>query len=343
MIPRFTPSRRGIAISLTVGIPVSALFLWLAVRGSRFDEVGRTLRVAEPQWLIAAGICLGLMYLSQSFRWRRIARASLRRRQVLGMVLSGLAVNNVVPGRIGDLLRARWISQAAGFPGGRGFASVILDRGGDLLILATAVAVGAPFLTDDPWADRILVGAVVLAFVFLGVLIAARVLGGRTRDRAPAGRLREFLRGTLHALAEPMSLRFGSTILALSAVAWICWSLAAMAAARSVGIDLSLVEALVLAGIVNLGVVIPSSPGYLGTYQWLVVSMLEQFDVDDEPALAFSILFYALWFIPTTFVGGALLLRRRRRELPGAVHAESRGDLAEHAAPPPLRASARVR
>ena len=51
---------------------------------------------------------------------------------------------------------------------------------------------------------------------------------------------------------------------------------------------------------------IPSSPGFVGTYQWLAVSSLGLFDVERQDALAFSLLLHASWYVPTTIVGGAL-------------------------------------
>jgi glycosyltransferase 2 family protein len=80
--------------------------------------------------------------------------------------------------------------------------------------------------------------------------------------------------------------------------------------ARSVGVEFSVVEAIFVTAVINLGVAIPSSPGFIGTYQWLGVSALALFDVPTDEALAFSILMQAVWYIPTLLVGGALLLRR---------------------------------
>jgi uncharacterized membrane protein YbhN (UPF0104 family) len=80
--------------------------------------------------------------------------------------------------------------------------------------------------------------------------------------------------------------------------------------ARSIGIELSPVQTLFVAGVVNLGVAIPSSPGFIGTYQWLVVAALGVFGVGASEALAFAILLHALWYVPTLLVGGGLLVRR---------------------------------
>ena len=67
------------------------------------------------------------------------------------------------------------------------------------------------------------------------------------------------------------------------------WAVSAWLVARSLGIELSLVEAVFVTAVINLGVAIPSSPGFIGTYQWLGVSALALFGVPTEEALAFSI------------------------------------------------------
>ena len=78
---------------------------------------------------------------------------------------------------------------------------------------------------------------------------------------------------------------------------------------------LTLVEAIFVTAVINLGVAIPSSPGFIGTYQWLGVSALALFSVPTEEALAFSILLQAVWYVPTLLVGGGLLLVRLVRTL----------------------------
>ena len=77
--------------------------------------------------------------------------------------------------------------------------------------------------------------------------------------------------------------------------------------ARSVGIDLDALDAVFVSSALALGVAIPSSPGYVGTYQWLGVASLGLLDVPVNEALAFSILMQASWYVPTTIAGGAIL------------------------------------
>ena len=56
-------------------------------------------------------------------------------------------------------------------------------------------------------------------------------------------------------------------------------------------------EAAFVAAALSLGVAIPSSPGYVGTYQWLGVASLGLLDVPVNEALAFTILMQASWYV----------------------------------------------
>ena len=118
-----------------------------------------------------------------------------------------------------------------------------------------------------------------------------------------------------------MNRRDAPVVAALSAAAWGTWAFGAWSIAAAVGIPLSPLEVMFVMAVVNLGVAIPSSPGFVGTYQWLCVASLALLGVDGERAFAFSVILHAAWFVPTTIAGAALLARHglrhaSRREAP---------------------------
>jgi uncharacterized protein (TIRG00374 family) len=307
-------SRRGIWFAAIVGIPASAAFLFLAIRGADLGAVWLTLQNVRWWPLLGAVACMGLVYWFQAARWRKIAATSAGQWRFVEMVVGGVAVNNVLPGRVGDLLRARWVSRGA-FSYGRGVATVVLDRGFDLLMLAVFLLVTLPFVTDEPWVDRIVAGSVlVLLALWLGIVAARSYTRRRPRARRPhRGLARRFARDTLEGLSEPLGSSRTVELVGLSLVAWLAWAVAAMLTARAVGIELSVLEAVFVTAAVNLGVAIPSSPGFVGTYQWLGVSALALFGVGQEAGLAFAIAMQAVWYVPTTLVGAVLLVTHARK------------------------------
>ena len=304
--------KRATLLGVAVGGPLSIVFLWLAVRGADPGEVWSALRGADLGWVALAVAAIAGVYVLQATRWRRVARTTEpSTRRFLEMVVSGIAVNNVLPGRVGDLLRARWLQIDARIAGGRALATVFVDRSFDVLALVIFLVVSLPFIASAEWLGRIVLGGLSLLVLVVLALVAARIYTGRNpRQRRTRGLLRRVVRDVLEGLADPLGRRRGALLVGMSLAAWASWALAAWLVARSLAIELSPIEAVFVTAVINLGVAIPSSPGFIGTYQWLAVSALSLLGVGTEQALAFGILGHAVWYVPTLVTGGAFLIRR---------------------------------
>jgi uncharacterized protein (TIRG00374 family) len=305
-----------------VGVPVGVVFLWLAVRNADLDAVGDTLREADAGLVALAGAAFGVVYVFQAARWRRIAATfTVRIARFYEMTVSGVAVNNVLPGRLGDFLRARWLALDSGMASGKAFGTVILDRAFDLVVLVGLLIVGIAAVASSTWLAQLAAAGAVVVLGIAGVLLFSRVyIGRRERDRHERGLVRRLVRDTVERLAEPLGRRHLVIWLGLSLAAWAIWAVAALLVARSLGIDLSVTEALFVTAVLNLGSAVPSSPGYVGTYEWLGVASLGLLDIDHESALAFTILVHAAWYVPTTLFGAVALgtraaVRLRERRL----------------------------
>ncbi len=226
-------------------------------------------------------------------------------------MVAGIACNNVLPGRVGELYRGRLIGLEAGLPSGRGFATVILDRSFDIFALAAFLCVSLPILIQEAWLVPIAVGSgFLLAAIAAALVFARRYTNRRTRDRRPRRLVRRVVRDTLEGLATPLGRRRIAGAFALSLAAWGVWAAATVLVASSLGIDLGPRDVLFVVAVLNLGAAIPSSPGFVGTFQWLGVEALGALDVPREEALAFSIVMHATWYVPTTLFGAYVLLAR---------------------------------
>ena len=291
------------------GLVLSGLFLWLAIRDTDADAVRAALREADVGLVLLASAIFMTGYLLQAVRWRRIAGTpQVGTRRFYEMVLGGLACNNVLPIRIGEVVRAGWLSREAPMPGGRALGSVALDRVCDVITLAAFLAVGIQAVPTPEWLQRMVIGAVVLVVLIFAVLVFARLYTrSQDRERRERGLIRRIVRDTVDFLGEPIGRHRAALWLALSFTAWTVGAFAVFLVARSVGVELEPLEAVFLASALALGVAIPSSPGYIGTYQWIAVAALGLLDVPASQALAFSILMHASWFVPTTLIGGAII------------------------------------
>ncbi len=306
---------RGRVLLALGGIAISAVFLWLAFRDADVDEVRAVLSDARLGLVLLAVGALGCGYLLQATRWRSIASApALTLRHFYAMLLAGLAANNVLPVRIGELVRAGWLSRDARMPGGRALGTVALDRACDVVALVIFLVVGLQVVPASDWLKRLVIGGFLALVVIAAALVFARVYTrSRGETRHERGRVRKIIRDTIDMLAEPIGRRRAGIWLLLSLGAWGLSSLASLLVARSLGIDLAPLEAVFVTASLALGVAIPSSPGYIGTYQWLGVASLGLLDIPVNEALAFAILMQATWFVPTTLVGGGVIVVRAMR------------------------------
>jgi uncharacterized protein (TIRG00374 family) len=304
-------TRNRVLIALA-GLVFSAVFLWLAIRDADPDEVRDALREADLGLVLLAVVAFMIGYLLQATRWRKIAAApQVGLRRFYEMVLGGLACNNVLPVRIGEVIRAGWLSREAPMPGGRALGSVALDRACDVFALAIFLVIGVLAVPTPTWLRNMIIGAAVFVVLIVAALVFARLYTrARGRDRHERGRIRRIVRDTIDFLGEPIGRHRAALWLGLSIGAWSIGALAVYFVGRSVGVDLEPLEAVFVASALTLGVAIPSSPGYIGTYQLIAVEALGLLDVDESQALAFAILMQASWYVPTTLIGGGIIVWR---------------------------------
>jgi hypothetical protein len=323
------PTRRAVVLGVVFGFPASALFLYLAARNVHWAAVVTALGRADPLRVAGGVAALCGVYLVQAARWQWIARETrLPLGRFLRLVVAAIACNNAVPGRPGDLLRAHWLGRAAAMPRSRALGTVVVDRASDLLALVLALGVSYAAVGHHAgWMRRLDVAALGVAVVVVLVLLGARL---HVRRAGPALARRLPVRvasGVLGGIGQTVNRRDAAVVGALSIAAWAAWATGAWLIASALGIGLSPLEAVFVTAIVNLGVAIPSSPGFVGTYQWLCVAALGALAIGRADAFAFSVLLHAAWFVPTSVAGLLLLVTKSSVRL--AVHvrasAEARG------------------
>src|SRR5204862_60875 len=81
-------------------------------------------------------------------------------RTFLRLVICSLAVNNVIPGRPGEVLRGYWLGRAAKIPQARAFSTVVVDRSSDVLFLVAAFTATFPFVKHPAWLRHVLIAAI---------------------------------------------------------------------------------------------------------------------------------------------------------------------------------------
>lgn len=300
---------------MVVGVLISVGLLVLALRRVDLHEAWRIVRGADLGWLALGTIGVNIGLLSMAIRWRMLSAGVVPHRPstwaYLQAILCAQGVNNVLPARAGDVVRIVWLSRAAGAGAAAATALMIADRALDILALGVIIAVGFPFVPSRTWVTAVGTAALVGCLILIGAWLASRRYFVR-HGHAPeptSSRVRtevwRFVMAFGGVLTWPKAVR----ATAWTAVTWGTWAIGAWAVARSIGIDLALWQILFTAAVLNVGLAIPSSPGFIGTYQWLVVAGVGLFEVSASLGFAYSVLLQLTWFIPQTVIGLSLLPR----------------------------------
>lgn len=312
-----------------IGLLLTVVFLGLALYRVDPAELGRELRSVNYAWLLPSALCTLGGYALRTWRWQIILRGAARApyRTLFGVLIMGFATNNVLPGRLGEFWRAYLVGRKRNVRKTFALASVFVERVFDGLVLIAILAVVSLVVRLPGWGREVQLFS---AFVFLsatagiGVLlwrpVLARTIMALVLRPAP-GRVRAwadeafdaFLAG-IAGLREPRVL-FGAT--ALSAGVWTLEG--ASYFILSQGVDLRLAPETVLPAMaltlvtINLGIMVPSAPGYVGTQEFFGTAALGVFAVNYESALALVLVSHAVQYVLVTGLGLAFFAREHLR------------------------------
>lgn len=312
-----------------VGLVISALFLWLALRGLHLEEVWRAIDQARYWWLLPGVLSYFLGVWARAWRWHYLLRPLQRipTSTMFPIVAIGYMGNNIYPARAGELLRAYVLRRRTGVPISASLATIIVERAFDGMVMLAFVFLNLPELarlTADSgfvgdirtlalWGSGLFLGAVA-AFLIMAALPAQtrRLVAWFTRRIAPA-RLRpviasitdRFLSG-LASLRTPIDVLM---VLLTSIVIWLFETGKYWFLMHAFPFEVSFFALMLMNGIVNLATTIPSAPGYVGTFDAPGIAVLTAYGVPAGKAAAYTLVLHGALWLPITLLGAYYMAR----------------------------------
>lgn len=223
--------------------------------------------------------------------------------------LMSMAVNNIVPAKLGELAKAFYLRRECRFSLSRSITMVFWERFFDLnAILAMGLVVAYHF--------KLRMAFVPLAAGVGGIWAALWVVRtypdfvGRIIDRMPSNRLAEFLAELKLQVLHGVTPAF---MIVLGLYTMVCWIFYAgttfLVLLWVAGLPLSWGHAAAVFVISSLGMAMPSSPGALGVFEAAVVFSLGLFGMDRSQALAAGLVLHMVQYIPITLTGLLVLAK----------------------------------
>jgi hypothetical protein len=330
-------------LTLVLGIAVSLVCLWLAMKDVRPIEVWVALRRADYVGFIALMVLTIFAFWLRALRWRWLVTTPkpLSLDSLFSATMIGFMANDLLPFRLGEFVRAWALGRREGIPKTTVFATIVVERVVDMITLLAIFGIAlllhpipthttAGRLTHEG-AKLLLVGSAALT-VFLVVIERWPKLLGWFLDqiarRAP-GKGGERGVQMLQHFVEGLSLfRDVPRLLWVFALSMVMFGVVAFGLSVSMwSFRMDTVPwhgGLIMLVVTAIGIMVPAAPGYIGTLNVACWAGLALFSVGKDLAAPFSWFYWAGQWIPVTGVG-LWYLRREGLTLRAITHAQESG------------------
>jgi len=311
---------------------LAAVLLYYSLRGVEWARVWTTITHARWQYLVAACLTTCCAFFLRSFRWRILLNTDVHFDVLTVFVatMAGYLGNAFLPARAGELVRTYIISSRSSLSKTYVLTTALSERMVDAIALVLASSVVLLGVNPKPaWLGDVSRTTALIAGVGLLTIAIVPHTGDLVerllrRIPMPAG-----LRDRLLELAAQILLglrTFHSPGRLAGFAFWtvVVWSLdcvTVMLGAHALGLDLPFRVALLLLTGLGLGSALPSTPGYVGIYQFVTVSVLAPFGVSRDAALAYSFVSQAMGYVVVLILGLPALYRVKdwRQAIKGAA------------------------
>jgi glycosyltransferase 2 family protein len=312
-----------------LGVLISVVFIWLALRGLRLDQFWGAVRSANYWWLIPGIAVYFVAVWARAWRWHYLLRPikDVPTATVFPITTIGYMGNNIYPARAGEVLRAVILKRREGVSVSASLATIVVERIFDGVVMLGFVFVNLPELAkltaDSGFIGNIQQVAVIGTGVFFGALlvfllaamfpaVSARV-GGWFINRFLPDRLREKAIGLMNRFLDGLaSLRSPLNILMVFVTSVVLWLLETgkyWFVMHAFNFHVSFFALMLMNGIVNLATTIPSAPGYIGTFDAPGIAVLTAYGVSQATAAGYTLVLHVALWLPITLVGAYFLTR----------------------------------
>jgi len=323
-------SSRSNLLHLAIALALAGVLLYYSLRGIDWHQVWSTLATTQLNYIGFMLIVTTTSLFLRAVRWRVLLQAGgpVSIATAFWATCAGYFGNNYLPARAGELIRTMMVDAEAGL--GRTFVltTALSERIVDaitLVLISSLVLLTLP-VRPGWYATAAKPFAIVGICGVLGIAILPRLerFWHYLLDRAPVperfrGKLKHILEQILFGLRAFHDWRRLAAFLSLTAVIWFMDAIGFILAARSLNLILTVPMTYLLMTGLGLGSALPSTPGYVGIYQFVSVEILMPFGFARAPVIAYTLLLQVLQYISTAVWGLFALLRFRKQKKPVAA------------------------
>jgi glycosyltransferase 2 family protein len=331
--PETEVKNRGRVWSTVFSLLLAGVLLYFSLRGVDWRAVWGTVTGAHWGYLAAAAGLSTLAYFGRALRWRILlnAETSLGVAAVFWANMAGYLGNNFLPARAGELVRSYLISSRSGLSKTYVLTTALSERLMDAfaLVLASSLVLlqvdsKPKWINDVSGTMAIVAGLGIVAVVVLPHTgrFSLMLLEKVPFPSALRPRLLHLVEHTLRGLRAFHDWTRLMGFVSLTGFIWMADVLGAIGCARALGLSMTFPAALLLLSGLGLGSSLPSTPGYVGIYQFIAVSILPLFGIGRDQALAYILVSQAIGYVVITAWGlpGLYISKKQNRSFQPRHH-----------------------
>ncbi len=300
---------------LVFGVVVSAVFLYLALRGIDWASFAAAFDHARWIYVVPGVVFTMLGHFSRAVRWKYMMEPvkDCKIRPLWSATAIAFMVNNLLPARLGEFVRAIAIGRTERVSKSASFATIVYERVVDVFILIVLIWYCMVTISAPRWLARSTevlivfnVGLFALLFAMVRWRRRFRSLLARAMHRLPTDVQRR-VHGSADSFVDGLGVvtrpRLALPITLLSVAVWGFATLGVFFSVRAFALPVPFMASVFLIVSISLGAMIPSAPAFLGTMQYAFVLGLGMFGIARGEALAVSTIYHATQFFPITLTG----------------------------------------
>lgn len=293
------------------GIAFGCLFFWLAVRDVALETIASLAASVQLRWVaIGAGVYM-VSFIVRTRRWHVLLRelSKVSYRKVGEALIVGYAINFILPARLGELFRADYAKWRFGVTRSAVLGSIVIERLSDGITVVLFLLVGlftlnySLFLPGDGNFWLLQLGSILGALLFLaiagGAVLLIRFGAGRQNLPAPVARRIDDLARGLQTFHRKSFLH----VITLSPLIWALEGTALWCILLATGVQLDPIQTMILVGAATLSTLIPTAPGFLGSYQFIFAMTLSLFGFSEGSGIVAATLMQLFLFGSVTLLG----------------------------------------
>ena len=289
------------------------MFLYLTLRKVDFAATWVYLQNANLIWVAVALLVYSLAFVIRSFRWRVLLMplGKFSAFRLFHYLILGFFMNDLLPLRLGELVRAHATGQKLSISRSSVLATVVIERIFDGLSYVSLFLITIIFLPFPVWVRHsFMAGSCLFAGGLFILFMAARNVerARRVLDRLPlplkwAPRIKGIFLNFLNGLQVCNRTRDLFFVFALSLAVWIVEASVFSVLSLAFGLDLTLFQSVLVMIIIGIGSILPTAPGYVGTVEFLGVSSLTFLGFARDRSFAFIITLHLIQLAAVFFWG----------------------------------------